>query len=305
MASERVAEGFRVGLVTIVVNLALSAVKVAAGVAGNSYALVADGIESLTDIGTTLGFLTALRLGDRPPDLDHPYGHRRLESEITRVLTILLMAAGAIIGWRSIQAFWRPTRPDWIAPIAAVISIGTKEWMFWYTLAAGRRLESPALIANAWHHRSDALTSVATVLAVLGAMLGWRWLDPLAGLGVAAVIVWVAARLYWKATRELVDTAPAPSVMRQMMETASQTPGVRRVSRLRARLHGSRVLADVVIEVDPALSVHTGHNIAESVEQALHGALPELMDVTVHVEPARRTSHGAPAASGQDRRPKA
>lgn len=285
MASERVAEGYRVGLVTVAVNLGLSALKVAAGLLGNSYALVADGIESLTDIGTTLGFLAALRLGDRPPDTDHPYGHRRLESELTRLLTLGLMGAGLLIGWQSIQALGRTVRPDWTAPAAAALSIAVKEWMFWYTLAAGRRLQSPALVANAWHHRSDALTSVATVLAVIGAILGWPWLDPLAGVGVAVVIVWVAARLYWKATRELVDTAPPRPVMRRLLEAARQTPGVRRVTRLRARLHGPRVLADVIITVDPNLSVERGHAIAESVERSLHQALPELMDVTVHVEP--------------------
>lgn len=285
MASERVAQGFRVGFVTIAVNLALSAIKVAAGLIGNSYALVADGVESLTDIGTTLGFLTALRLGDRPPDSDHPYGHRRLESEITRLLTLGLVVAGVLIGWQSIQGFWRTTRPDWIAPAAAVLSIAAKEWMFWYTLDAGRRLQSPALVASAWHHRSDALTSVATVVAVIGAILGWRWLDPLAGAGVAFVTVWVAARLYWKATRELVDTAPPRPVMKRLLEAARQTPGVQRVTRLRARLHGTRILADLIITVDPGLTVERGHDIAESVERSLHRALPELMDVTVHVEP--------------------
>ena len=140
-------------------------------------------------------------------------------------------------------------------------------------------------MANAWHHRSDALTSVATVFAVIGAILGWPWLDPLAGVGVAVVIVWVAARLYWEATRELVDTAPPGPVMKRLLEAARQTPGVQRVTRLRARLHGSYVLADLIITVDPSLSVERGHAIAESVERSLHRALPELADVTVHVEP--------------------
>lgn len=285
MASERVRQGFRVGLVTVAVNLALSAAKVAAGLLGASYALIADGVESLTDIGTTLGFLAALRVGDRPPDPEHPYGHRRLESELTRILTLGLIAAGVVIGWQSVQALDRTTPPGWAAPAAAALSIVVKEWMFRYTVAAGIRLQSPALVANAWHHRSDALTSIATVLAVVGAMAGWPWLDPLAGLGVAAVIIWVAARLYWRATRELVDTAPPHPVMRQLMEAARRTPGVRRVTRLRARLHGPRILADLVITVDPELSVERGHAIAESVERSLHRALPELMDVTVHVEP--------------------
>ncbi|HEY8497834.1 MAG TPA: cation diffusion facilitator family transporter [Limnochordales bacterium] len=285
MASERVTRGMRVGLVTIVVNLALAAVKAAAGLVGRSYALVADGIESLTDIGTTVGFLAALRLGDRPPDTDHPYGHRRVESELTRLLTLGLIALGLLIGWQSVRGLGRATRPDWIAPGAALLSIVVKEWMFHYTVRAGRRLGSPALVANAWHHRSDALTSVATLFAVIGAILGWPWLDPLAGLVVAVVIIWVAGRLYWQATRELVDTAPPRPVMRRLLEAARQTPGVQRVHRLRARLHGERVLADVVIAVDPGLTVERGHDIAESVEQALHRALPELADVTVHVEP--------------------
>ena len=285
MASARVSRGVRVGLVTIVVNLVLAAVKVAAGWWGRSYALVADGVESLTDIGTTLGFLAALQLGDRPPDADHPYGHRRLESELTRLLTLGLIAAGGFIGWQSLRGLGQPFRPDWVVPAVALISIGVKEWMFRYTVGAGQRLASPALVANAWHHRSDALTSVVTLVAVVGAILGWPWLDPLAGIAVAAVIVWVAARLYWRATQELVDTAPPGPVMRRLMEAARTTPGVQRVMRLRARLHGDRVLADLVIAVDPGLTVERGHDIAESVERALPRALPELLDVTVHVEP--------------------
>ncbi|WP_324715413.1 cation diffusion facilitator family transporter [Carboxydochorda subterranea] len=286
MTSRRVSEGVRVAFVTIVINLALSAVKIAAGIAGRSYAVVADGFESLTDIGTTLGFVAALRWGDRPPDADHPYGHRRVESEITRVLMLALMAIGIVIGWRALVAFGRAERPTWVAPAVALLTIGAKEWMYWYTLAAGRRLQSEALVANAWHHRTDALDSLGTVAAAVGAILGWRWLDPLAGLIVAGVILVIAGRLYWQATRELVDTAPPEPVMQRMREAVEATPGVHSLSRLRARLHGTRVLADLVIKVDPAISVVKGHAIAESVERSLHRDVPELLDVTVHVEPS-------------------
>lgn len=283
----RAAAGLRVGLITVGVNLALVAFKVAAGIAGRSYAVLADGLETLADTVTTLGFLAALRLGDRPPDRDHPYGHRRLESEATRLLTLLLIAGGVLIAWQSARGFGRAQPVGLVAPVAASFSIGVKEWMFWYTLRAGRRLGSRALVASAWHHRSDALTSVVTLAAVVGARLGWSWLDPLAGLVVAAVVVWVAVRLYWSATSELVDAAPPPEVMERLSDAARRTPGVEAVSNLRARLHGTSVLADLTIHVNPAMSVAGGHDVASAVERSLYRAVPSLMDVTVHVEPHR------------------
>lgn len=302
MASERVAQGIRVGIVTIACDLALSAMKIAAGVVGNSHAVVADGFESLTDVGTTLGSVGALRWGDRPADEDHPYGHRRVESEITRVLMVVLAAIGIFIGWRAITAFGRPERPGWIAPAVALVSVGVKEWMFRYMLAAGRRIQSQALMANAWQHRTDALDSLATVAAAVGAILGWPWLDPLAGLAVSGVILAVAGKLYWRATQELVDTAPPPSVMNRLQQAAEAIPGVRGVTRFRARMHGTRVLADLIIVVDPTLTVVKGHAIAETVERSLHQALPELLDVTVHVEPQPDASLGPQQATSPARR---
>ena len=293
MAYNRASTAFRVGLVTVLANLLLAAFKALAGAVARSHALVADAVESLTDLGTTLGLLAALRVAERPPDEDHPYGHRRFEAEITRLVTLALMAGGLIIGWRALRGFASPPRIGAIAPAAAFISIVVKEWMYRYTLRAARRLGSEALLASAWHHRSDALSSVATLAAVLGAAAGWRWLDPLAGLAVAAVIVVVSARLYWRATRELLDTAPPPAVRHRLREAAEATPGVVAVDQLRARLHGSRVLADITIRVHPRLSVDRGHRIAEGVEQALRTAVPELLDVMVHVEPA----------AGEGRRP--
>ena len=286
MPLNRTSTAFRVGLVTVGINLLLAAFKAVAGAVAHSYALVADAVESLTDLGTTLGLLAALRLGERPPDEDHPYGHRRFESEVTRLVTLALMASGVLIGWRSLRSFGHPPQVSLVAPAAAGASVIVKEWMYRYTLQAARRLGSPALVTSAWHHRSDALTSVATLAAVVGAWAGWRWLDPLAGVAVAAVIVVVSARLYWRATRELVDTAPPLAVMNRLREAAAGTPGVVEVDQLRARLHGSRVLADITIRVHPRLSVDRGHRIAEGVEHALRTAVPELVDVTVHVEPA-------------------
>ncbi len=286
-AGGRAAAGLRVGLVTIAVNLALVAFKLAAGLAGRSYAVLADGLESLADTATTLGFLAAVRLGDRPPDRGHPYGHRRVESEATRVLTLFLLAGGVLIGWQSARGFGRTEPVGAVALLAAAVSVGAKEWMFWYTFRAGRRLGSRALVASAWHHRSDALSSVVTLLAVAGARVGWLWLDPLAGIAVAAVVVWVAVRLYWSATSELVDAAPSPEIMQRLHDAARRTPGVEAVSNLRARLHGTSVLADLTIHVSPAMSVSGGHEVASAVERSLHRAVPALMDVTVHVEPFR------------------
>ncbi|HEY8486705.1 MAG TPA: cation diffusion facilitator family transporter [Limnochordales bacterium] len=299
MAVDRASVAFRVGVVGVAGNLVVAAFKAAAGLAAGSHALVADAVESLTDLGTTAGLLVALRLGERPPDPEHPYGHRRFESELTRLVALLLMATGALIGWQSLRSLGRSQPVGWAAPVAALVSVVAKEWMYRYTLVQARRLGSPALVASAWHHRSDALTSVATLAAVVGAAWGWPWLDPVAGVAVAAVIVVVSARLYWRATRELVDTAPPPWVMERLLQAARATPGVVEVDQLRARMHASRVLADVTIRVHPELPVQRGHAIAENVERSLRAALPELVDVMVHVEPAATP---AARASGPSRR---
>ena len=283
------------GAVAAAANLLLAALKALAGWVSNSHALLADAVESLTDLGTTVGLVAALRLARRPPDEGHPYGHRRLEAEASRMAALVLMAAGAAIGWRSLRGFAHPSPVGWAAPAVAALSVVAKEWLYRYSRRAARRLDSQALLASAWHHRSDALTSVVTLAAVAGAAAGWRWLDPLAGATVAAVVVAVGARLYARATRELLDAAPSRAVMERLRRAAAATPGVLGVGRLRARLHGSQVLADLTIQVHPALSVDRGHQIADGVEQALRRAVPQLVDVTVHVEPSRaRAGRGRP-----------
>lgn len=290
-----VSVGRRVTWVGFWSNIALSILKIAAGIIGRSSAMVADGIHSASDLVTDVVVLTVIGVSRRKENELYTYGHGKYETFATFIIAVLLGCVGIGMFYegltgciKALQGAELP-RPGYIALIMAIISIAAKEWLFRYTLAAGRRIGSAALEANAWHHRSDALSSLATVVGIAGAMfLGqhWRVLDPLAAMVVSALIIIMAVKLAVPSTRELLERSLPAELTTRMEHIVAETPGVIAYHHFRSRRNGSRLIADMHIKVDPDISVDRGHDIASLVERRLRDNFGNIL-TNVHVEPYR------------------
>jgi cation diffusion facilitator family transporter len=278
----------RTAVVAGVANLALSVVKIAAGSVGHSQALIADGIHSLSDLATDVLVWVAGHHAGREPDQEHPYGHGRYETLATLALAVLLVLVAIGIGWDAVNRLFSPEElltPGWITLYAAIASILIKEWLYWYTLAYARRVRSDMLRANAWHHRSDAISSIVVLLGIGGTLAGLPYLDAVAAFVVAVMIARIAWELGFDAVRELVDTGLDAERLAAVRETILQVGGVRDLHMLRTRSLGGIVSSDLHVLVDPYISVSEGHLISVKVEQELKRRFDEIEDVTVHIDP--------------------
>jgi cation diffusion facilitator family transporter len=304
LASEREAAVVRTSVVGAVLNLVLSGVKIVVGVIGQSQSLVADGIHSLSDLLSDVVVLMAGRQAAQGPDSEHPYGHARYETVATLLLGFLLLAVAFGIGWDAAQRLFEPTdllTPEPITLIAALLSIVSKEWLFWWTLDYAKRVRSELLRANAWHHRSDAISSVVVLVGIAGTMAGLPYLDAVAAVLVALMIAKIAWDLGWSAASELVDTGLDSKRLQAVRETIRSVAGVRDIHMLRTRKLGGLVSADVHVLVHPRLSVSEGHMISLLVERRLKREIDEITDVTVHIDP--EDDERAPACDDLPLRP--
>jgi cation diffusion facilitator family transporter len=275
----------RVTVLGAVANALLVGIKGAVGVAGGSSVLVADAVHSLSDLVTDVVALFSLRVAAKPPDEDHPYGHGRFETVGMAVLAVVLLAAAAGIAWEALRRFGMPVEPAAITLWAAALSIAVKEGLFQVTLRVGRRYDSPLVVTNAWHHRSDALSSVAAFAGIAGARMGFPILDPAAAVVVSALIVKMAVSLLLDALHEVTDTALQRDMLRDLGADVRRLPGVVNLHELRARRMGARVLVDLHVEVDGSTTVSDGHQVAERVRQFVFREQAGVSEVLVHVDP--------------------
>ena len=264
--TERGRETRRVTLVSGVVNLVLSLAQIIVGLVAHSAALVADGIHSLSDLVSDILVLFAAHHAAQAPDKDHPYGHGRFETAATLGLGVLLLLVAMGIVWNGFGRLFDADRPVPGLPALAVATVGivAKEALYWYTIAAARRLGSELLRANAWHHRSDAISSVVVLIGVGGAVLGYSYMDAGAAIIVGVLVAKIAWDLGWGALTELVDTAIDESEVDEAKRVIMGVDGVRSVHLLRTRRHGAEASADVHVQVSPRLSVSEGHMISQS-----------------------------------------
>ncbi len=278
----------KVTLIGSVVDLALGVAKIAVGLAAHSQALLADGIHSLSDLATDVLVLFAARHAHRAADESHPYGHGRIETVASVALGVALFLVAAGITWDSVRRLFEPDlllKPGPLALVIAAISVLSKEAIYHYTIRAARRLRSNMLRANAWHSRSDAISSILVIIGVAGAMAGLPYLDAVAAVAVAIMIAKIAWDLVWQGLRELVDTALEADEVQEIRERILAVDGVRQLHMLRTRRSGADVLIDVHILVDPTLSVSEGHQIGEKVRETLLREIEDVRDVTVHIDP--------------------
>ena len=271
------------------INIALSLVKIVVGWTGHSRALIADGFHSLSDLATDVVVALGLFYGSRPYDADHPYGHKKIETLAEFTTGVLLLAFAVWMVVSSAQALTgRITEaPSLLVPLIAAVSVVSKEWLYRRTIVLANRLQSEAMVANAWHHRSDALTSVVALVAVGLAQISpsLRLLDPVAGIGISILVGKIGFDVAYKGMHRIIDTAPDPQIIERIRQVTIGNEQVRGLHKLRARYLGRQIIADLHIQVDPSLSVQEGHTIASQVEQAISAELGNVYDITVHVEP--------------------
>ena len=288
---EKVAVG--VSTVTIVINLTLAGFKFLAGFLAHSGAMISDAVHSASDVLATLIVILGVKLAGRDADRSHPYGHERLECVAALILAVILGATGLGIGWsgiRKITGSGELAVPGLLALIAAVVSIVVKEAMFWYTWLAAKKINSSALKAEAWHHRSDALSSVGSFAGILGARLGFPVLDSVASVVICLFILKAAWDILRDALSKMTDHACSPELTEEMKESILSQPGVLGLDALNTRLFGDRVYVDVEIQADGELPLKVTHATAQAVHDALEKQFPQVKHCMVHVNPAEETA---------------
>lgn len=274
-------------LIGLVGNVVLSIFKLLAGIFGFSYAMIADAIHSISDSFATGTAYIGIRIGERPADEGHPYGHANAETIAAFFVALTILGTGAFIGVDAVHLVVEKhfETPAMIALVAAVISIIIKEAMFRYTLKVGQRNNNPAVIATAWDHRSDVYSSMAAFLGILGARLGFQYLDPMAGLVVAALIIKMSLTLFRSNIGILMDERPETAVLDEIRATALEVGEVRAIDSLRVHRRGSAFTIDIEIAVDSRLTVEQGHQVAAEVKNKLLSKIEHVQDVMVHVNP--------------------
>lgn len=284
-------DAMRVTYLSVWVNLLLSTGKVAIGYWGSSRALVADGLHSLVDLSSDVAVLLGLFVANRPKDAEHPYGHHRFATLVQLLIAFSIFAFALLLFIGSIKAFQNPAGapPATFVLYAALMSIIAKEALFWVTRAVAIRLKSRLLLINAWHHRTDTITSVITLVAVaIPIFFGERWLflDALVGAALGAWLAWTGLRLSWPAINDLLDRAPDRDVLNDIREHILPVSGTVAYHEFRARRIGDMLEVDLHLQVPAQLTVAAGHEIARKVRANIMAKHPEVLDVLIHVEPA-------------------
>lgn len=283
----RYAEAKKVTLIGAVVNACLGCFKLIGGMYYHSHALIADGVHSFSDLLTDAMVLIASKYGSQDADELHTYGHQRIETATTLFLAMLLILTGAGIAWDSVHEMLEHsvTIPKQAALPIAIFSIVTNEILFHYTHRIGKRIQSSLIVANAWHHRSDAAASLVVSIGLIGSLAGFHVLDPIAAVIIGGMIIHMGVRYGWDSVRELVDTGVETSKIAEIEQIIREVPGVRRIHQLRNRMMGRDIFIDVHVLVSPHISVSEGHYIAQKVHHNLMQKVKQVKDVTVHIDP--------------------
>ena len=281
----------KLSLVGIIGNVFLSAFKFIAGIMGNSSAMVSDAVHSLSDVFATFIAFLGVRFGRREADASHPYGHERIESLAAIVLGLILLVTGVGIGWVGIEKILAGNYeslpiPGMIALVAAIVSIAVKEGMFWYTRHWARAIRSSAFEADAWHHRSDAMSSIGALVGVGGSMLGYPVLDPIASVVICLFILKQGISIIYDALKKMLDTSCGEQFEKEVRQLVDAENQVERIDMLRTRMFGDKVYIDMEIAIDGSMQLTDAHAIAERVHDDIEHAFPEVKHVMIHVNPA-------------------
>ncbi|MFC1514976.1 cation diffusion facilitator family transporter [Candidatus Omnitrophota bacterium] len=285
----------RVIWVGLFINIILTFLKLLAGIYGKSAAMIADAFHSLSDFGTDIVVLLSFRIIDKPVDKSHDYGHGKVETLVSVVIGVVLLAVGVKICWSGLYRVYKfyqgqlIPQPGLIAFYAAAISIISKEWLYRYTLKVGKAINSQAVIANAWHHRSDAFSSIGTMIGIGGAIIlgeRWRILDPIAAIVVSFLIIKTAVVISREGFNELVEVSLSDKTENEILGIVRSVPGVKMPHNLKTRKIGNYVAIDIHIRVNKDLNIMEGHAIATEVEKKIKEAFGENAFISIHIEPS-------------------
>ncbi len=281
----------RVSLITIIENVVLSVVKLIAGVVAHSNAMISDAIHSASDVFSTIIVIIGIKLASKESDKEHPYGHERLECVAAIILAMILFITGLGIGLDAIQTIFRGNYSDLEVPgvlalLAAILSIVCKETMYWYTRHYAKKIDSGALMADAWHHRSDALSSVGALIGIGGAMLGFPVMDSIASLVIFGFIVKAAYDIFKDAVDKMVDHCCDEETEKEIYDCVMKNENVMGIDLLQTRIFGNKIYVDVEIVVDGSYTLRKAHEIAEEVHDEIEENFSKIKHIMVHVNPA-------------------
>ena len=298
-----------VSLNSIVANLVLSLAKLAAGFLAHSAAMISDGIHSASDVFSTFVVMAGVKMSNKASDEEHQYGHERMECVAAIILACMLTLVAIGIGYSGYEKVFNTSPEDLVVPgqlalWAAVLSIVVKEGMFWYTRSAAQKINSGALMADAWHHRSDALSSIGSFVGILGARMGYPVLDPIASMIICLMILQAAYEVFKDAMDKMVDHSCDEETTKKLEELIERVPGVEHMDSLNTRMFGSRIYVDVEISVKDDLSLLAAHTIAETVHTAIEANFPLVKHCMVHVNPLSESVHDACPMLPPELRPK-
>ena len=289
-AASNLQSGARLALIGLAVNVAFAFIKITAGIFGNAYALIADGIESALDAAGSIVIWGGLRFAARPPDATHPYGHGKAEPLAAVVVALGVLAAAAVLAFASVREIFLPHHgPAPFTLFVLVIAVVVKETLFRSVSRLGRATESTAITTDAWHHRADAVISMAAAVGISIALVGgekWQRADDYAALLACAIIATTGARLLGPALREILDTAPRGEIIENVRRAARSVRGVIDLDKCLVRKMGVSYYVDLHVQVNGNISVHEGHAVAHRVKDAIRAIDPRIVDVLVHVEPS-------------------
>lgn len=280
----------RISVISIVVNAVLSLFKFIAGILGRSGAMISDAVHSASDIFSTFVVMIGISVSNRKSDIKHQYGHERLECVSAIILAVILGATGVGIGYNGIRnIFFENSEnlktPTGIALVAAIISIITKEVMYWYTILSAKKINSASLKADAWHHRSDALSSIGSFIGILGAMCGIKVLDPIASVIISLLILKATYDIVKDAIDKMIDKSCDEVTVAKMSTLIVEQEGVKRLDLIKTRLFGNKIYVDIEISADGSLTISEGHNIAKLVHDIIEKEFPLVKHCMVHVNP--------------------
>lgn len=293
---QRLRAVYKVTIAGSIINVLLLVLKFAAGILGHSVAMIADAIHSLTDFVTDVIVLVFVKLGNKPMDRDHDYGHGKYETLATAIIGISLFAVGMMICWSGLVKTYHAflgeelQQPGIVALVAAVASVALKEWAYQFTVRTGRKYHSEAVVANAWHHRSDALSSIGTMMGIGGAILlgsHWAVLDPLAAIVVSIFIIKASWSLVMQSVKELTDASLSEKEEGEIVRTAAEVEGVCEIHNLFTRRIGNNIAIEMHVRMPGSLSLYVAHEHASAIENRLKQKYGAGTHVSIHIEPIK------------------
>jgi cation diffusion facilitator family transporter len=300
---DSIAEVRKVTLVGMFINIFLVVSKFAVGIAGNSRALVADAFHSASDLSTDIAILIGSRYWSQPPDSEHPYGHRRIETLISVAIGLVLASVGVFLALDAIEALHerKQSSPTLVAAVVAFISIIIKEGLYRYTLNIGKRIKSSATIANAWHHRSDAVSSIPVVLAILVSIVFPKlfFIDSIGAIFVSLFILRAAFKIAWPGISEVIDRGGNLEINNKLRSMALETPEVKSVHNLRTRYSGGSLSVDMHLVLSPKITLQKAHAISNRVRDSFLASDLDIMEVLIHLDPCDDSEEDAELAGGQ------